>query len=72
MTVIDLMDPNERRKAVANGLIWNAPQDAVVHALRDIKAGLIPPPTFIPSEFRALAESMGVTAAEAPMGESIP
>lgn len=73
MTVIDLMDPEERRKAVETGLIWSAPRAAVEHALRDIKAGLIPAPTYIPSEWQPFAESMGIAAVETnPMGESIP
>lgn len=73
MAIIDLMDGEERRKAVESGLIWSAPREAVEHALRDIKAGLIPPPKFIPTEYRPLAESLGVTQAEpSPLGESIP
>lgn len=70
MATIDLTDPEQRRKAVASGLIWSAPQGAVVAALRDMKAGTIPTPDYIPSEWRAIAESLGVTPSEpSPLGD---
>lgn len=68
MPIIDLMDPEQRRKAVETGLIWSAPAEAVEHAFRDIVAGLIPPPTYIPLDWRPLAEKMGVEASEPGMG----
>jgi hypothetical protein len=57
---VDLTDPEERRKAVAGGYIWQAPQGAIVAALRDIQAGLYPAPAYIPSEYSGLAASLGI------------
>lgn len=60
---VDLTDPAERAKAVAGGYIWSAPHGAIVAALKDIAAGRIPPPDYIPSEFSSLALYLGVKPA---------
>lgn len=64
MPTIDMSDPAERKTAVERGYIWSAPTGAIIAALRDIKAGAIPPPSFIPSEFEQLAREYGVEAAQ--------
>lgn len=63
MTYIDLTDINERRKAVADGYIWSAPQGAIIAALKDIAAGRIDPPAVIPDQFANLARQYGVEPA---------
>lgn len=68
MPKIDLMDPEERRRAVEMGYIWSAPRAAVMHALRDIAEGLIPTPDYIPNEWIGEAAELGVTPAE-PMSD---
>lgn len=62
MVYIDLTDIEERRKAVASGLIWSAPDGAIEQALQDVAAGLIPPPGHVPSEWAARAEELGIPA----------
>lgn len=58
---VDLTDPAERAKAVAGGYIWKAPRGAIIAALKDIAAGRIPSPAFIPNEFVGLAAENGVS-----------
>lgn len=65
MSIIDLADPAERARAVADGLIWSAPEGAIVAALKDIAAGRIPPPAVIPSQWMGLARQYGVEPAKA-------
>jgi hypothetical protein len=62
---IDLTDPAQRAQAVQQGYIWQSPQGAIVAALKDIAAGRIPPPDYIPTEFADLAAQYGVQAASA-------
>lgn len=64
MPTIDMSDLEERRIAVQRGYIWSAPRGAIIAALRDIKAGTIPAPSFIPREFEQLAREHGVEAAQ--------
>lgn len=59
---IDLTDIEERRKAVEMGYIWSAPDEAIRHALRDMAAGLIATPSYIPNEWVGVANGLGVTA----------
>lgn len=68
MTYIDMGDPKERAKAMASGLIWSAPQGAIIKALEEVAAGTIPPPTYIPPDFTALAREYGVEQADVPIG----
>lgn len=66
MSKIDLTNLEERRKAVALGYIWMAPDGAVRHALRDIAAGTIALPQYIPQEWRGEAEALGVKMTSGP------
>lgn len=60
MTVVDLTNIDERRKAVYYGYIWSAPRGAILKSIEDIKAGLIPAPDLrgIPAEWRAMLEDV--------------
>lgn len=64
MPTLDLSDFATRATAVQRGYIWSAPTGAIVQALKDIAAGRIPTPGFIPAEFEQLAREHGVEAAQ--------
>jgi hypothetical protein len=53
MAFKDLNDPEVRAEAIASGVIWSLQPGAIEAAIEDINSGRVPPPDYVPDQYKA-------------------